>query len=144
MSAHDSFHTAWPPVPVVECQYAGLNAPVASKAVFVVGSHVQPLWSWVPPTATTYGEVDGHSTVGNWYGRESRCCLPTLMVPVSPAASKKLSCLARPRWNTLSNFAVCAAAAPPKVCSVEENDMEKTVPSGVAVISCVIALNRLG
>src|SRR5487761_162351 len=74
----------------------------------------------------------------------SRCGLLALDVPESPAAAKKLSCLARPAWKTWSNFAVWAAAAPPNVCSVAANDIENTVPGGVAAISPEIALNRLG
>lgn len=105
---------------------------MGSKAVLLVGSQVHPDWSWVPPTATTFGEVAGHSTVGYGWERLPRCCLLTLRVLVSPAASKKLSCFASPLSNTFVTLAAWDAAAPPKVCSVEENDMENTVPGGVA------------
>src|SRR5487761_1659467 len=119
-------------------------APVAVNAVLLEGFQVQPSCSWVPPTATTYGELAGHCAVGYGYTVPSRCGLLAFDVPVSPAAAKKLSWRARPFLNTWSNFAVCVAAAPPKVCSVTANDMENIVPGGVASISLEIALNRLG
>src|SRR5215467_5164842 len=108
------------------------------------GFQVQPSCSWVPPTATTNGEVAGHHALGPGKVPVSLCFLLMPRLPKSPVAAKKLSCLARPAWNTWSNRAVWTAAAPPKACSVAASDMEKTVPGGVALISPEIALNRFG
>jgi len=141
----DSFQTTFngPELSVVVAKYAGLRAPLATGAS-LEGFQRQPSCSWVPPTDTTNGELAGHTAVGNGMVRPSFACLPALAVPASPAAPKKLSFLARPCWNTASNFEVCAAAAPPKSCSAAANDIEKTVPGGVAAISPEMALNRLG
>jgi hypothetical protein len=98
----------------------------------------------VPPTETTYGELVGQFAVGNGYTPDSRCCLLKFAVPKSPEETKKLSFFASPFWNTLSNLAVCVAAAPPNVCSVTPNDIENSVPDGVASISPEIALKRFG
>jgi len=61
---NDSFHTAWlNPLPV-EAQQAGLGAPVEVNGSLLEGFQVQPSCSWVPPTATTNGEVAGHHADG--------------------------------------------------------------------------------
>src|SRR6516225_3121513 len=119
-------------------------APVEVNASLLDGFQVQPSCSWVPPTATTNGEVAGQLTVGVGNVPVSLCCLLKPRLPKSPVEAKKLSCLARPAWNTWSNLAVWTAAAPPKACSVAPSDMENTVPGGVASISPEIALNRFG
>src|SRR5215469_5944554 len=119
-------------------------APVEVNAALLDGFQVQPSCSWVPPTATTYGEVDGYPTAGTGQKLASLCCLQKLALPKSPVAAKKLSCLARPALNTWSNFAVWTFAAPPNACSVADSDIENIVPGGVALISPDMALNRFG
>src|SRR5438876_11759845 len=116
IGAQDSFHTAWLLPPLVEAQYAGLNAPLEVKASLLDGFQVQPYCSWVPPTDTTYGELAGHQAVGVEYVPLSLCCLLIPKEPKSPEAAKKLSCLASPARKTRSKRAVWVAAAPPKAC----------------------------
>src|SRR5262249_26986925 len=110
----------------------------------LAGSEAQRACSGAPPPATTNGELAGHHAVGPGNAPVSLCCLLMPRLPKSPVAAKKLSCLARPAWNTWSNRAVWTAAAPPKACSVAASDKENTVPGGVASISPEIALNRFG
>src|ERR1700688_3077327 len=110
----------------------------------LVGFHAQPYCSCVPPTAVTYGLDAGQPSVGYAYVAVSRCCFDTPCDPLSPDEAKNVSPLAMPFWKTASNFAVCAFAAPPNVCSVMPKLIEKTVPPGVASISSEIALNRFG
>jgi len=74
----------------------------------------------------------------------SRCCFATPREPLSPEEAKNESPFAIPFWNTASNFDVWTWAAPPKVCSVTPKLIEKTVPDGVASISWLIPLKRVG
>src|SRR5260221_5686455 len=110
----------------------------------VLGFHVQPYCSCVPPTEVTYGLDAGQPSTGALYVAASRCCFATPSEPLSPDEAKNVSPLAMPFWKTASNFAVCCAAAPPNVCSVTPKLIEKTVPGPFASISSLIALNRFG
>ncbi len=50
---HVSFHTASELPPGVQPQYAVFREPSALNGTSEVGFHVQPDWTWVPPTEVT-------------------------------------------------------------------------------------------
>src|SRR2546425_3972037 len=113
-----SFQTTFRLPPPVHPQYAALKLPSALKATSLWGFHVQPYWSWDPPTAVTYGLDAGQLLTGKLYVVESRCCFATPRLPESPDEAKNVSPFAIPFWKTASSLAVWLSAAPPKVCSV--------------------------
>ena len=73
-----------------------LSAGFGSYGTLLVGFQVQSSWSWVPPTAVTYGLDAGQPTVGFGNVPVSRCCLDVPVVPSSPEEAKKVSPLAMP------------------------------------------------
>src|SRR4051812_2109988 len=98
----------------------------------LVGSHVQPYCSWVPPTLVTYGETFGYETCGSGLVAVCLWARVTPTEPLSPEEEKNESPLATPLANVASNRANCVAAALalPKADSSVPKDIEKTVPPG--------------
>src|SRR5260370_41845281 len=100
----DSFQTAWLNPLLVDAQEAGLKAPVEVNGTLLDGFQVQPSCSWVPPTATTNGELACHHTVGPGNLPVSLCCLLMPRLPKSPEAAKRFSLVALLGWNTRANL----------------------------------------
>src|SRR5260370_3448820 len=94
--SHDSFHPGSEGALGVDAKYAGFSEPSARKGTVLVGAHVHPNWSCVPPAHVTKGLVQGHHVVGTLNTVDSRACLATPRLPKSPEAEMNVSPFAIP------------------------------------------------
>ena len=122
-----------------------MKLPSALNATSLCGFQRQPNWSWVPPTAVTYGLDAGQPAVGNENERLSFCCLDAPVVPSSPDAAKNESPFAIPRWKTcVEPRGLRLRRAAERLLGRPRSSCENTVPDGYASIAWSIALNRFG